>query len=179
MVVVFVVVALCLVAALAFAGLRTFNTLIGARNRVENAWSGIDVMLRKRYDLVPQLVAVVDAYRIHEQDTLSEVAAARSTLAGDGATRRGEADLALETNLRRLYAVAEAYPTLRADAQFAELARNLTDLEDDLVGARRYYNALVRRYNDAQQTFPAALVARRLGHCEAQYFQLDAEARRI
>ncbi len=155
-----------------------FNRLVAARNRVRDAWAGIDVQLRKRTDLVPQLVAVVDGYRIHERDTLEGVAGARARIdaSRESPSAAGDADAALETSLAGLYAVAEAYPDLKANEQFLELQQGLAGIEDDLIGARRYYNALVRRYNDAQQTFPGVVFAGVFRHEPAEYFQIDLEA---
>lgn len=176
MLVLAVVVAAILIAVVGLV-IWAFNRLVKARNYVRDGWAGIDVQLRKRADLVPNLVAVVDGYRVHERDALEQVVGARARVeAASGPDAAGRADASLETSLVKLYAVAEAYPDLKADKAFRELQTRLTDLEDDIASARRYYNALVRRYNDVQQTFPAALVARGLGHREAEYFQIDQEA---
>ncbi len=177
MIIVMVVVALVVAVALGAWALVMFNKLVGARNEVEDSWAGIDIQLRKRTDLVPQLVTVVDAYRLHERDTLVAVSGARSSMvAATGPKRLGDADTALESSLTKLYAVAEGYPELRADAQFGELMAQLGVVEDDIAAARRFYNALARRYNDTQTTFPGVLVAGALGHSPAEYFQIEVDA---
>ena len=158
----------------------TYNRLVANRNRVEEAWSGIDVQLQRRADLVPNLVETVQAYRIHEQDVLTEVAEARSrVVAAAGPRESGRADDQLEGALRSLFAVAEAYPDLKASTNFLQLQRDLATLEEEISFARRYFNAVVQRLNTMIESFPALLIARPLGFREAEYFKAEAEDRAV
>ena len=157
-----------------------YNRLVANRNRVEEAWSGIDVQLQRRADLVPNLVETVQGYRIHEQDVLTEVAEARSrVVAAAGPRESGEADDHLEQTLRSLFAVAEAYPDLKASTNFLQLQHDLASLEEEISFARRYYNAVVQRLNTMIESFPAVLLARPMGFSEAEYFKAEASDRAV
>jgi LemA protein len=154
-----------------------FNRLVGLRNRAAGAWSDIDVQLKRRHDLVGNLVETVTAYADHEKTVLEEVTrirgraeSARST--GDAA-RAGDAENVLGGGVRRLLAVAEAYPDLKASDRFTDLQRGLTELEDDLQHARRYYNAVVRDYNTRIESVPDMFVAMPLGFRGRAFFTLD------
>lgn len=156
----------------------TYNRLVRARNRAEEAWSGIDVQLQRRADLVPNLVRTVEGYRFHEREVLTEVTEARARMAEAGGPREaGQADDQLERALASLYAVAEGYPELRASRNFLDLQRELATLEEEISFARRYYNALAERLNTAVQSFPTVLVAAPLGFSSTEYFKAEAEAR--
>jgi LemA protein len=158
----------------------TYNRLVGLRNKREEAWSGIDVQLQRRADLVPSLVAAVRGYASHEEGLLTAVTEARSrVLEASGPRAAGEADDALEAGLRRVFAVAEGYPELRASDNYLELQRELVTLEEDISFARRYHNATVEDLNTRIQTFPTLLVARPLGFTPAEYFKADAPARAV
>lgn len=141
-----------------------FNTLVSMRNRMRGAWSDVDALLKRRADLIPNLVAAVAGYTDHEKRTLDGVTAARASAAFAGgsaerpATRASAEDL-LTARIGQLFAVVENYPDLKADQTFLELQRELTETEDDIAKARRYYNAVVRDYNTLRQTFPNSLVA--------------------
>lgn len=154
--------------------IATYNRLVGVRNRSEEAWSGIDVQLQRRADLVPNLVRVVETYRIHERDVLTDVTEARSQItAARGPREAGAADDHLERALATLYAVAENYPQLRASENFLELQRELANLEEEISFARRYYNGLAQRLNTAVETFPDMIVARLFGFTRIEYFKAD------
>lgn len=154
----------------------TYNRLVRLRNTREEAWSGIDVQLARRADLVPNLVDTVRAYAGHEREVLEDVTEARTRLAAAGGPREaGAADEQLQVALGRLFAVAEGYPELRASDNFLALQKELARLEEDISFARRYHNAVVEQFNTAQQTFPNLLVARPLGFSLAEYFKADAE----
>lgn len=156
----------------------TYNRLVGLRNRVQEAWAGIDVQLQRRADLVPNLVATVEGYRIHERELLEEVTRARARLSrAEGPAEAGAADDALEQALGSLFAVAENYPELRASENFLALQRELSALEEEISFARRYYNAVVQRLNTAIERFPAVLVAGPLGFVRAEYFKASPEDR--
>ena len=164
--------------ALAVWLIATYNRLVGLRNRVREAWSGIDVQLTRRAELVPNLVDTVEAYRIHERATLEAVTAARTRIVqAPGPAEAGRADDALEGALQRLFAVAEAYPDLKASDSFLALQDELTTLEEDISFARRYYNAVVKQLNTTVQRIPTVLVAGPLGFAAAEYFKAEADAR--
>lgn len=149
-------------AALAW-GAFVFNRLVSLRNRKREAWSGVEVQLKRRHDLVPNLVAVVKGYAKHEQETLEAVAGER------GMTER----------LVNLFALVERYPELRADASFRRLHGDLVEIEDDLQHARRYYNAVVRDLNTAISSFPTLLLARPMGFREEPFFEVESAAERL
>jgi LemA protein len=157
-----------------------FNRLVGQRNAIADAWSGIDVQLTRRADLVPNLVAVVKGYQVHERETLEAVTVARTAArAASGPAEAGEAERVLQGSVTSLLAVSEAYPELKADESFRQLQTELATLEEDISFARRYYNAVVRKFNTTQQTFPVVLLARPLGFRAAEYFQADLDAKTV
>jgi LemA protein len=154
-----------------------YNRLVGQRNLVADGWAGIDVQLTRRADLVPNLVEVVKGYRLHEQQVLQEVTEARAGVQrASGPAASGYADEQLEGSLHTLFAVAEAYPDLKANQNFLALQTELAKLEEDISFARDYYNALVRKYNTTQQVFPVVLVARAMGHQPAEFFRAQPGA---
>jgi LemA protein len=158
----------------------TYNRLVGRRNQVQEAWSGIDVQLKRRAELVPNLVSTVQGYQIHERQVLTEVTEARSRMiAAQRPDESGRADDRLEGALTRLFAVAESYPDLKANENFLSLQRELVTLEEDISFARRYYNALTERLNTAIQRFPVVLFAGLLGFERREYFKADAQAREV
>jgi LemA protein len=170
-----VVVAVLLVVFVLVYGVRVFNRLVKQRNALADAWAGIDVQLTRRADLVPNLVEVVKGYKLHEQQTLEDVVAARTNARGAAAT--GQAEEKVQNAVGSLLAVAEAYPDLKANTNFQSLQNELSTLEEDLSFARRYYNGTVRNYNTSQQTFPTVLFSRTLGFRPAEYFQADLDAK--
>jgi len=158
----------------------TYNALVRLRNKLQEAWAGIDVQLQRRADLVPTLVATVRAYADHEEDVLGTVAdACARILAARGPRAAGDADEALEGALKQLFAVAEAYPDLRASENFLQLQHDLVALEEEISFARRYYNATVEDLNTRIQTIPTVLIARPLGFREAEYFKADVDDRAV
>lgn len=169
---------LAVVVGVAVYVVATYNRLVGLRNRCEEAWSGIDVQLQRRSDLVPNLVEVVQGYAGHERETLERVVEARNAMASaSGPREAGQADDQLEGALRQLFAVAEGYPDLKASTNFLELQRELARLEEDISFARRYHNAVVEDLNTGIQRFPAVVVARPLGFSEREYFKAAPEDR--
>jgi LemA protein len=168
---------LVLLAAFAFGATWVFNRLVGLRNRARGAWSDIDVQLERRHDLVGNLVEVVEGYALHERRTLERVTEARARAEGmrreGGPAGAASSENGLSDELRSLFAVAEAYPDLKASDRFLDLQRALVELEDALQNARRYYNAVVRDLNTRIQSFPDLLVARPLGFEEREFFRLD------
>jgi LemA protein len=163
------------IAAICLYAILIFNRLVGGRNQVREGWSGIDVQLRRRADLIPNLVVTVRAYAAHERGVIDDVTAQRGSIiaAGDLAAK-AKADRALQGSLGRLLAVAEAYPQLKADQNFLALQGQLAEIEDQLQMARRYYNGTVRDFNVSIQSFPDLLIARALGYREEHFFEIDA-----
>ena len=154
-----------------------FNRLVRQRNGVREGWSGIDVQLRRRTDLVPNLVETVKAYAAHERNLFEDITQRRaSSIAASGVSDQATAERALSGSLGRLMAVAEAYPDLKANTNFLQLQSQLAEVEDQIQMARRYYNGAARNLNISIQSFPAVLVARTLGFSEAPYFELDNRA---
>lgn len=167
-----------LVIILAVAYVAIYNGLVQLRNRVEEAYSTIDVYLKRRFDLIPNLVETVKGYAAHEQQTLSEVMAARSATATADPNARMQAEGNLTQALRGLLAVAEAYPNLKADAQFLNLQQQLDTLEQEIAQARKYYNAIVQQMNTKVETFPSLVVAGIHHFQKAAFFQVEDEAER-
>ena len=151
-----------------------FNRLVRQRNLVREGWSGIDVQLRRRTDLVPNLVTTVKAYAAHERGLFEDVAAKRaSSIAADNVPGQAAAERALQGALGKLFALAEAYPALKADQNFLKLQTELAEIEDQIQMARRYYNGTTRDLNIAIQSFPNSLIARPFGFREEPFFELD------
>jgi LemA protein len=162
------------VGALAVYAIAIYNRLVRQRNLVREGWSGIDVQLKRRTELVPNLVDTVKAYASHERGLFEEVTARRaSSIAAHAVAEQATAERALQGALGRLLAVAEAYPELKANENFLALQEQLAEIEDQLQMARRYYNGTVRDLNIGIQSFPDTLVARPFGFSEEPYFDLD------
>jgi LemA protein len=152
-----------------------YNGLVQKRNRVDNAWAQIDVQLKRRRDLVPNLVETVKGYAAHERGTFEEVTAARAAAAGARTPRDAvAAENALTQALGRLFAVAEAYPELKANQNFLDLQSQLRETEDRVAVSRQVYNDTVLTYNNAIQTFPAVLAAGALGFRRREFFELES-----
>jgi LemA protein len=173
------VLAIIIVAAL--YAVLVYNGLVRARQMAEEAWSGIDVQLKRRADLIPNLIETVKGYASHEKSTLEEVVALRNNAeavpAGDVAAR-GQAEGLLGAALGRLLALAEAYPDLKANKNFSELQGSLEALESEIQMARRYYNGAARDLNVKVESFPSNLVAGRFGFSKRDYFEIASEADR-
>jgi LemA protein len=162
-------------------GVVLYNALVRNRQLVEEGWSGIDVQLKRRTDLIPNLLETVKGYMAHERETLQAVTDARAAVqAGEGAgpAERGRLEGALSMALGKLIAVAEAYPDLKANTTFLEFQDALQSVENEIQLARRYYNGAVRNLNIAVQSFPSNLVANMFRFDEAEYFELEDEADR-
>ena len=154
----------------------TYNALVRRRNRVDSTWSDIDVLLRRRHDLIPNLLGAVQGYAGHESVALRAVAESRATaLAAQGPVARGDAESTLSGGVRTLLAVAEAYPDLKASQSFVDLRVKLTETEDGLAHARQFYNDAVFAYNTRVQTLPGNLVAGPFGFRTRQLFQAADE----
>ena len=151
-----------------------FNRIVRLRNEVNTGWSNIDVQLKRRNDLIPNLVEAVKGYAAHEREVFEEVTAARAAMANASSpAAAGAADSLLGQALGKLFAVAEAYPDLKASTNFLALQSELTDTEDKISAARRYYNATVLAYNNAIQTFPSLLFAGLFGFDAREFFAAD------
>ncbi len=153
-----------------------YNSLIKLRNRTDEAWSDIDVQLRRRYDLIPNLVETVKAYAKHERELFERVTDARTKAIGaQNPSEKAQAENSLSGALKSLFAVAENYPDLKANQNFLELQRELSDTENKIQAARRFYNGNVRDFNIKTQTFPNNVVAKPLGFKKRDFFELEEE----
>ena len=167
-----------IVAALVVALVLLYNRLVSLRNRVENAWAQVDVQLRRRYDLIPNLVETVKGYAAHERETFEAVTAARARAqSATGPAEQSAAEGILGQALGRLLAVAEAYPELQADENFRQLQDELAQTENRIAVSRQVYNDTVLTYNTAIQTVPGLLVAGPFGFAKKDFFELEGEAR--
>ena len=154
-----------------------YNSLIELKVRAENAWSDIDIQLKRRYDVIPNLVATVQGYAAHEKGTLEKVIQARaSAMNASGVAQKGEAENFLSGTLKSLFALSENYPNLKANENFTQLQKTLIEIEDVIQNARRYYNAVVRDFNTTLQTFPTNILANFFQFKTREFFQLDAPA---
>jgi len=177
MVAAIIVIALVVLLVLIFIGIN--NSMIGARNSVDEAWSGIDVQLKRRHDLVPNLVETVKGYAAHERETLQNVTEARLAAVEAGepaAVERAEARLT--SALGGINALAEAYPQLQASDSFQRLQAELGAIEDEIQAARRIYNSNVEHYNTRTQQFPTMLIAGTLSFTPRDFFEIEAPAER-
>ena len=151
-----------------------YNALVRTRTRIEEAWSDIEVQLKRRYDLIPNVIETVKGYAGHEKNVLESVTAARTRALGAGtAAEHIAAENALTSTLKTLFAVAENYPDLKANANFLDLQRELADTENKIQAARRFYNTMVRDYNIKVASFPSNSIAGLFGFTKKEFFDLD------
>jgi LemA protein len=180
---VLLIVVIVIVVLLVLGVWAAFNGLVKRRNRTQEAWSQIDIELKRRHDLIPNLVSTVQGYASHEQGTFEAVTKARADAVSAGATgdpnQIAPAENALTGALRSLFAVAENYPQLRAVESFLQLQETLTGTEDKIEYARRYYNTSARDYNTSLQTFPRNLIAGPFGFKAVAFFAADADDRAV
>ena len=173
-----VVIAIALAVVIGLLLVTLYNRLVRLRNRTENAWSQVDVQLRRRYDLIPNLVETVKGYASHERETFEEVTQARTRAQQAGTVEeQGPAENALTAAIGRLFAVAEAYPELRASENFQQLQSQLEETEDKIRVARQVYNDTVLSYENARQTVPTNLVAGMFGFEGKPYFEIEEPVR--
>jgi LemA protein len=159
--------------------MTTYNGLVRLKVQCDNAWSDIDVQLKRRYDLIPNIVETVKGYAAHEKGTLEGVVAARNqAMSAQGPAAKGEAEGMLTSALRQVFALAEAYPQLRAVESFTQLQNTLNEIEDTVQNARRYYNAVVRDFNTMIEQFPSSIVAGMGNFKEREFFQISTPAER-
>jgi LemA protein len=172
------IIILVVVVLLGLYAVVSYNGLVGLRNRIENAWAQIDVQLKRRYDLIPNLVETVKGYASHERETLDAVIQARNAgMNASGPHEQAEAENQISGALKSLFALSEAYPDLKANQNFAQLQEELTGTEGRIAYARQFYNDTVYRYNTKIQSFPANLLAGAFRFSEREYFQADDESR--
>jgi LemA protein len=166
------------IAAIVLWFIAVYNGLIRLRNQTKEAWADIDVQLKRRYDLIPNLVETVKGYATHERELFEKVSEARSKAMGaTGVAEKGQAENMLAGTLKSLFAVAEAYPDLKANQNFLKLQDELSDTENKIQAARRFYNGNVRDFNTKIQVFPNNMVAGMLGFKEFEFFELgEADA---
>jgi LemA protein len=178
-----VYIVLIVVAIILIWGVAIFNGLIRLKNQVEEAWSDIDVQLKRRYDLIPNLVETVKGYAAHEQRTLQKVIEARNAaMAGHNSNasleEQAKNENVLSSTLKSIFALAEAYPDLKANQNFAKLQDELSDTENKIQAARRFYNGMVRDFNIKIETFPNNMIANSLGFKKREFFEIKEEAQR-
>jgi len=177
-VVAIVIIAIIVLAVIVFVVL--YNGLVRLRNRIDNAWSQIDVQLQRRHDLIPNLVETVKGYAAHERGTLEAVVQARnSAIAAKGPAEQAQAENVLSGALRQLFALSEAYPDLKANENFLNLQEEITSSEDRIAYARQFYNDSVLKYNAKIQSIPSNLIAGMLSYREREYFEVESAAREV
>ena len=177
MIVVIIIVGLVLLLGLIYILIR--NSMIGSRNRVDEAWSGIDVQLKRRHDLIPNLVETVKGYAQHERKTFEETTKARAeAMAAQGVDQTRAAEQNLTAALANLRAVAENYPDLRATENFQRLQADLNEIEDEIQASRRIYNSNVQSYNTKIQVFPNSIIANQGGFTPREFFEIEDAADR-
>ena len=156
-----------------------FNKFIRGKYLIAEAWSGIDVQLKRRYDLIPNLVETVKGYSQHERKLFEDIANIRSQcMSTQGVVEKGQAENALTQQLRSLFAVAESYPDLKANQNFLDLQKNLTAIEDEIQLARRYYNGTVRDFNIRVESFPSNIIAFIFAFKRAEFFEIEVATQR-
>jgi LemA protein len=175
-----VIIIVAVVALIVLIFVVQYNGLVRLRNRIDNAWSQIDVQLQRRHDLVPNLVETVKGYAAHEKDTFERVVQARNqAVSAQGAEAQAQAENVLTGALRQLFAVAEAYPDLKANQNFLELQEQLTSTEDRVAYARQFYNDSVVKYNNKIQSIPSNILAGMFNFHEREYFEVEEDARTV
>ncbi len=172
------IVVLVIVVLLVLWVISTYNSLVSLRNKVKDQWAQIDTVLKRRFDLIPNLVETVKGYAKHESETLEAVIAARNTYVSANAPEdQMKADGELTKAISKIFALSEAYPELKANENFNSLQKELSETEDKIQYARQFYNDIVRKYNTKRETFPTVLIAGMLGFKEVNFFEASAEER--
>ena len=173
------IIIIAVVVVIIFWAIAVFNSLIRLKNRVKEAWADIDVQLKRRYDLIPNLLETVKGYMAHESGVFEKVTEARSrAINANGAENKAQAENALSGALKTLFAVSENYPQLRASENFLKLQEELSDTENKIQAARRFYNNNVMDFNTRQEVFPSNLIASVLGFAKSEFFELKEEGER-
>ncbi len=167
-----------IIAALVAFVIAAYNRLVTLRNRIENAWAQIDVQLRRRYDLIPNLIETVRGYATHEREVFERVTEARAkAIAAGSVAQQAQAENMLTQALRSLFAVAEAYPQLRANENFVKLQEELSQTESKIAFSRQFYNDTVLQYDNARESFPTNIIAVRAGFGQKEYFEAEPASR--
>lgn len=173
------IIILIVLAVIAGAVILAYNSLVKLRQRVQEAWSDIDVQLKRRYDLIPNLVDTVKGYAKHEKEVFENVTKARSQAMNAGTLdEQADAENQLSGALKSLFAVSENYPDLKANENFLELQRELTDTENKIQASRRFYNNTVMSLNTTVETFPSNIIANLFGFHKDEYFEIEEESQR-
>lgn len=168
------IISFLVLAVVVLFGIIIYNSLIRLKNRVDEAWSDIDVQLKRRYDLIPNLINTVKGYATHERELLEKVTVARTTAMNAGSLEeKQQAENMLSGTLKSLFAVAENYPDLKANQNFLELQRELADTENKIQAARRFYNGNVRDFNTKIEIFPSNLVAKAMNFSQRAFFEAE------
>jgi LemA protein len=176
--VIYLIVIVVIVVLVGIYVIASYNGLVSLRNRIENAWAQIDVQLKRRYDLIPNLVETVKGYASHERETLDAVITARNAgMNAQGPAEQAQAENMISGALKSLFALSEAYPDLKANQNFSQLQEELTGTEGRIAYARQFYNDTVYRYNTKIQSFPTNVMANMFSFSEREYFQADDESR--
>jgi LemA protein len=176
--VIYLIVIVVIVVLVGIYLVASYNGLVSLRNRIENAWAQIDVQLKRRYDLIPNLVETVKGYASHERETLDAVITARNAgMNAQGPAEQAQAENMISGALKSLFALSEAYPDLKANQNFSQLQEELTGTEGRIAYARQFYNDTVYRYNTKIQSFPTNVLANMFSFSEREYFQADDESR--
>ena len=167
-----------LIAVVVIWAVATYNRLVGLKNQVDNAWAQIDVQLKRRYDLIPNLVETVKGYAAHEKEVFENVAAARSAMMqAQSVEEQAQAQNQITQALKSLFAVAEAYPELKANENFVALQQELSATEDSIAQSRQIYNDVVAGFNTLIQSFPSSIIASSFGFTKRDYFPMEDSAR--
>jgi len=167
-----------IIVALVLFVIAAYNRLVTLRNRIENAWAQIDVQLRRRYDLIPNLIETVRGYATHEREVFEKVTEARAkAIAAGSVAQQAQAENMLTQALRSLFAVAEAYPQLRANENFVKLQEELSQTESKIAFSRQFYNDTVLQYDNARESFPTNIIAVRAGFGPKEYFEAEPASR--
>jgi LemA protein len=173
------IIIIAVAALVLFYFVGVYNKLVRKRSMVEEGWSGIDVQLKKRYDLIPNLIETVKGYAKHEKETLDQVITARNkAVQAEGVQAKNQAEQQLSGALANVFALSEAYPDLKANTNFLQLQQELSGIEGDIEKARRYYNATVRENNIMVESFPSNIVANSFGFFISEFFELENESER-
>lgn len=171
-------IALAILAGLILFLIYKYNSFIVFKTRVEEAWADIDVQLKRRYDLIPNLVSTVKGYATHESEAFEKVSEARTKAMQAGSIEeKGQAENALAGTLKSLFAISESYPELKANTNFLQLQGELSDTENKIQAARRFYNGNVKEFNTRVETFPGNLIAKMFKFIKRDYFELEADSK--
>jgi LemA protein len=177
-VIIVIIILIVLIVVVGLVLVSMYNGLVKQKNRVESAWAQIDVQLKRRYDLIPNLVETVKGYATHERETLEAVIQARNAgVSASSPAQQAEAENQLTGALRSLFALSEGYPDLKANQNFLNLQEELTSSEDRIAYARQYYNDAVNTYNTKIESFPTSAMAKRLNYQQREYFEAEGEAK--